>query len=825
MNDDKQETFSLTLGKSIQIDKTILQLRNKQQHYQRYELKKMMVFGRDSFCDVVFSHHTISKQHARIYFENGWYIEDLESKNGIYVNHQRVEKIALQMGDLISFVGFDCYFCEVFLYMVEPQATTLSPFHTIEAMVLPKNEKQLCLIEEVTMPQLQLPQKKAASFSVFRDFLLPLVYPLVFIQERGMSTYLYVTILTFLLRLIEKIVIVLQDFLKKHQAKKLYTQQLNDYQRYLETRFMGPSELVKNYFVTEFKEVYVRLGMQGKTVICHDFEKYRCLAIIGPKEKSMQLLVWIIYQIERYYPWIHVEMKDVTYPFILSTSRRNKGRQTLKVDLEGGDFQIVLLEKLQPTEKCYDALLEIEEGWYYSTHKISIQVDRCEDLYLCAKNFSKWTFHQSAPSFEKAAELNRLSVIQLRHQSFISSSLKGILGYDSNQIQYLDLHEQKQGPHLLVAGMTGSGKSEWLTTYLLSLALFYDSDDVQFFLIDFKGGMLCSLFEKLHHTCMCLSNLDEYQMYRAIAALEDELANRERLLLRLSRELNEPIQDIHALKKYADYAHYLAHLLIVVDEFAELKSLYPEIMQALVRIARTGRSLGIHLILCTQRPSGIIDRQTESNIQTKVCLKTASKQDSFDVLGNDHAFHLENAGMYICQVGKDEIKGSTIWSQPISSPLVFYDLQFQELFKLALPMTNSSSKVTYIEKINLHTKKVKPLFVKRIEDVKIGEEYFGIYDDYKHRQMVHFVCQEPLLVMGGYIEDLKDVKGVIQKRVGERVYTKDIEQAAMVLFFESQSLYQLLGKKVPFEINKKKRLGALYKKGEIFQCRIRFAVM
>lgn len=192
----------------------------------------------------------------------------------------------------------------------------------------------------------------------------------------------------------------------------------------------------------------------------------------------------------------------------------------------------------------------------------------------------------------------------------------------------------RDGPHALVAGTTGSGKSEFLQTLVVGLALANRPDALNFVLVDYKGGSAFADCERLPHTVGMVTNLDARETERALASLEAELKRRERVL----RDMGA--KDIDAAwAKDADTAaaRGLARLMIVIDEFAELRTELPEFIDGLVRIARVGRSLGVNLVLATQRPAGVVTAEMQSNINLRVALRVTDRSDSSDVLGSPEA--------------------------------------------------------------------------------------------------------------------------------------------------------------------------------------------
>ena len=249
-----------------------------------------------------------------------------------------------------------------------------------------------------------------------------------------------------------------------------------------------------------------------------------------------------------------------------------------------------------------------------------------------------------------------------------TKSLETAVGVDTyGETFMLDLHEKFHGPHGLVAGMTGSGKSEFIITFILSLAVNYHPEEVAFILIDYKGGGMAKSFESLPHTAGIITNLDGSAIKRSLVSIESELKRRQAIFAEASKKIGVSNIDIYKYQKLyreGTVDEPLQHLFIISDEFAELKTQQPEFMTQLVSAARIGRSLGVHLILATQKPSGVVDDQIWSNSKFRVCLKVQERADSMDMLKRPDAAALTDTGRFYLQVGYNELfeLGQSAWS-------------------------------------------------------------------------------------------------------------------------------------------------------------------
>lgn len=208
-------------------------------------------------------------------------------------------------------------------------------------------------------------------------------------------------------------------------------------------------------------------------------------------------------------------------------------------------------------------------------------------------------------------------------------STRAVVGAGVDGDFALDL--KADGPHGLVAGTTGAGKSEFLQTLVVSLAINNRPDSLNFVLVDYKGASAFADCERLPHTVGLVTNLDNRETERALESLDAELKRRELVLKQLGAK---DVDDAWDRDAAYSAGHGLARLVIVIDEFAELVHELPDFVTGLIRIARVGRSLGVHLILATQRPAGVVNAEMQANVGLRVGLRMVDKADSTEVLGS-----------------------------------------------------------------------------------------------------------------------------------------------------------------------------------------------
>ena len=280
-----------------------------------------------------------------------------------------------------------------------------------------------------------------------------------------------------------------------------------------------------------------------------------------------------------------------------------------------------------------------------------------------------------------AGKISHLNITKKWVENDPTVSLFAPIGVkDNGKVIGLDLHEKVHGPHGLIAGSTGSGKSEFIITYILSMAINYSPKEVQFILIDYKGGGLAGAFEnrskgiKIPHLVGTITNLDTSEMNRTLVSIQSELKRRQAKFNEAREILGEGTIDIYKYQKMYREGKILepmSHLFVICDEFAELKQQQPDFMAELISTSRIGRSLGVHLILATQKPSGVVDDQIWSNARFKVCLKVQTEGDSNEMIKRPDAAMIKETGRFYLQIGNNESFefGQSAWTGAKYTPV------------------------------------------------------------------------------------------------------------------------------------------------------------
>lgn len=462
-------------------------------------------------------------------------------------------------------------------------------------------------------------------------------------------------------------------------------------------------EMIANYSYDELKIVTLtspdnESGWDYIKIIPHSWSNDKSIRFFGSQNDDYKE---IIYNLEKIYNERLAQKDSTTYvphyviitDAVKSISNFDFIKQIMQKE-ECGFSVIMLVDKLSvlPNECTSFINVTREESAILSSvlnkqaKRFRIDFSPIDDLYNCAVTLAnipmdvKSEVEASLPDTYQFLEMYQVGKVEQLNsydrwrKNNPILSLQAPIGIGkSGEIITLDLHEKYHGPHGLIAGTTGSGKSEFIITYILSLAVNYHPSEVQVILIDYKGGSLAGAFTndkyRLPHLVGTITNLDGNELNRSLASIESEVKRRQAVFNEARKIANESTVDIYKYQKLYREGRLkdmepIAHLFIISDEFAELKEQQPEFMEKLISVARVGRSLGVHLILATQKPGGVVDSQIWSNTRFRVSLKVQDVGDSQEVLKKPDAAYLKKTGRFYLQVGFDEVftLGQSAWA-------------------------------------------------------------------------------------------------------------------------------------------------------------------
>lgn len=397
----------------------------------------------------------------------------------------------------------------------------------------------------------------------------------------------------------------------------------------------------------------------------------------------------------------------------------------------------------------------------YINDKIALNVAVKLSPVFCEEVSLEGSLTKNISLYELLGILNvdDLEIDKRWETSEVYKSMAAPLGVNSKKdVVCLDLNEKHHGPHGLVAGTTGSGKSEILQSYILSMATLFHPYEVGFVIIDFKGGGMVNQFKNLPHLIGAITNIDGREIDRSLLSIKAELRKRQELFA--AANVNHIDAYIKLFKK-GEVQVPLPHLILIVDEFAELKMDQPDFMKELISAARIGRSLGVHLILATQKPSGVVDAQIWSNSKFKLCLKVQNKEDSNEVLKTPLAAEIKEPGRAYLQVGNNEI----------------FEL-FQSAYSGASTNMDESAmkKEHIISSISLSGKRTPVYISKKGTTNKESDtqleavvNYIHNYCENRHIEQLPGICMPPLADLIVY-EETSDKKQELQTLVRLGIY-------------------------------------------------------
>lgn len=752
-------------------------------HAYRLPEEGEVIIGRKQ-GDLCFDQPLLSSRHACFYRQaQGWWIKDLHSTNGVYVNRKRIEQQMLKIGDCIYFMGLQVLFGNGWISVNHASEIRISarlpPFAGKDASKLYQHHNVKIAMQKQPyepFPEVQFECKDPPA-SQHREQ-LPLIYqlgPAITMSVASLSSSMLMVSAMLsnnqsLTQALPSLIMagsmllgsvfwpLLSRHYEKHREAKQEQKRIAFYHRYIGKQLAHLNQYLHDYrswlwnFYYQQGRLWQQALPQDVLILClgiadqdvshpflqqenelamqeddlylrkQEFLKQRCLIKEAPflhwvnqvqvyhiqgEEQDLlayanyvlyhhitlyepkQISCMLAYRFDQMFAFPHFlpHFFDDEHHRFLCCDRstlssvwmyvRKAHKPTLLLSFSH-EYTNFVLQNLSSFPLAILAFHPMEEADFTMTIKQGtgmLQPSSQAFTWQTPKNFQSmvdaisqvWQVQEQQQFPE---QLNFLEMLKLKkvsgeaiwqhwQQHDSEYSLKAALGVslDGSLIE-LDLHERAHGPHGIVAGMTGSGKSELLITMILSLAISYHPYDCAFLLIDYKGGGMAKTLEELPHTAGIITNLDGSTIQRSLCSLDAELVRRQSMFADTMKEMNASSMNIDV---YQSYYHDglvkepIPHLVIVADEFAELKQQEPQFMEQLIRIARIGRSLGIHLILATQKPSGVVDDQIWSNARFHICLKVADKSDSMDMLKKEDGAKIKAVGRFYLQVGYDEM--------------------------------------------------------------------------------------------------------------------------------------------------------------------------
>ncbi len=367
------------------------------------------------------------------------------------------------------------------------------------------------------------------------------------------------------------------------------------------------------------------------------------------------------------------------YPWI----ERHPIRKHLFSDSELGCSSLFIYDRLNALPKECNQIIEVSEGngILYSRTNSNIKTQFRLDLLDLAD--ADRLARSMAPLYTEAEQAaasipTKISFLEGYHVSrpeqlniparwekarpykSLSVPIAATAGGD---IFEFDIHEKRHGVNGIVAGMPGSGKTEMVQSWLLSLAVNFSPQDLSFVLIDFKGTGMIAPFRKLPHLAGSISNLDT-NIDRNLTAIRSEVHRREAVLDKYSNRSIKNINDLNQSYAQGLVPEKLPILLIVIDEYAEFKKIFPDFGAEIDSLTSKGRALGIFVILMTQKPAGVVSSKSEDNIKFRWCLRVANYSASREMLGRPDAAKINNPGRAFIKIGEDDVfeEVQSFWS-------------------------------------------------------------------------------------------------------------------------------------------------------------------
>lgn len=539
----------------------------------------------------------------------------------------------------------------------------------------------------------------------------------------------------------------------QNQQKQKWTLFLTDWQKYqmkIEQFYIQNNVQIRNnkdiYLCLGYQELkvdnewqkyasmikeYVLISCQNEIILCHgnDDNYLQLITYFNLHYHILEIEAYLIAPIE----WVYKYPNLLHMPLFYHHGKRNIMTDISSLKIVKSNKKILFFS-FNEYSKYPDGTIFIfkddnlhypyAKALYWQDKQVVVMDKEHKILINCVDNEYK-TFDPS--------------IYQIHHNNVNKNNhnLEVIIGYNQQEEIKLDLSEQGMGPHALITGTTGSGKTEFVLYWILQLVNNYASDYLQILLFDFKGDSLKQSLQYhgkyIPHLNASISNLEEEDLDRALFGLENECRLREELFLKASKESKEPINSLaqyRLLKK--DSLISLPELIVIFDEFAQFKQRFPEKTDVFISLARIGRSLGIHFILITQKAGGIINDQIFANIRLRIAMKVTDKQDCLEILNKDFCDYLKKAGDFVAHYDDCYLCGHAYYLQEIAkSDIVRLNYQLDKIY---LPPEQKTKRQVLLAKItNQPCIKQRKIWLNVPDKSLLKEDVIGIIDDIEHR--------------------------------------------------------------------------------------------
>ena len=744
----KQNKKVLRFNESCILDHTTFFLDEKQSTQCHFPIEASIQVGRSNLCDVSLCASGVSRFHFKIEKD---VLTDLDSLNGTYVNSKRVHSTKLSIQDEIVIANIRIiYFKKYLLVDMVDNPLENKDLKIKELVFYPSNlNVQLPTLQkwDIQMPQIHRAVCKQSLFSA--------IGPSCMIASSGFISS------------------ILIGYLQKQRVETLFTSMVSSltmavtfmiyglYNRNYQYK-LGVKENQKSL---DMYDAYIKRMYEKENLVKHEFENKVNVYIQKYVETFKHETKDVVYVGCTKSKWCDISYREVSYEY--ASNDLIQKREQLIESLNTKILQPIFLKK---GEVCWikgdieDSFVLFENYlWYSNSMRKWLWLQKFDDIkdillnpfcvvnekpnpefivvtmdlkYLPKEYYCLIYIGKKEPSFHYDYCIQNICISNINkdqnryllkpqnldfYQQLIENGpirkeqyvMKVPVGMsESNQIVYMDFHIY--GSHGLVAGMTGFGKSEFISFLLMMMIWHNSSKQFQYILIDFKGGAFGQPFYEFAHCAGIVTNLDTQSMERFFMSMNYELEKRQRLFLEAK------VSDINAYNE----RHILSHLWIFVDEFAQLKLRFPQFMSQLQEIARIGRSLGIHLVLSTQKPMGVIDDQVMANTSWKACFHVNNVQDSREILQNERGYALKNPGDMILQAKNESLECRSFYLQKYVDERSWYEINEQK--EVIQSKHHSSIRVVDALKEKVNALKEEKLWV--LLPKNISKDVFGVLD-------------------------------------------------------------------------------------------------